>query len=218
MQSAQFRIIKPFLLLISVLTSFAVAQNLNERLIQLYRSHDLSKLKKELQGSAARQNPLTAEFFKAVFLEDGQAAKEMYQHIYDRGYGKIKFLAAEKLQQYYYARGYYITANKYQKYLVENQPPAQTEEVDQPVADEQDPSRNAAFYIQVGAFGMKENAEQRRKFLKLQNINSQVIKRMINGKQFFCVWISGKKDLEKTLNYAEQLKHRFDLEYQIMKK
>ena len=217
MQSAQFRVIKPFLILIWLLTSFAVAQNLNERLIQLYRNHDLNGLKKELQPSAVKQNPLTAEFFKAVFLDDGEAAKEIYQHIYDRGYGKIKFLAAEKLQQYYYARGYYITANKYQKYLVENQPPTKAEEVDQPLTV-RNQTRNSAFYIQVGAFGMKENAEQRRKFLKLQDISSQVIKRTINGKQFFCVWISGRDDLEKTLNYAEQLKHKFDLEYQIMKK
>ena len=80
------------------------------------------------------------------------------------------------------------------------------------------PVTKKQFFIQVGAFGLHENAEQQRIFLATQDIHSSVVERVVNDKTLFCVWIDGKTDLDKTLAYANRIKQKFDLNYQIMTK
>ena len=116
---------------------------------------------------------------------------------------------------YYYANGYYETASKYQKYLVdsENVTNNKTEYVKQkPV------SPTEKLYIQVGAFGLKENASQLQNMLKTQNIKAVIIEKKINSKQLYLVWIEGKSNFEDTLKEANLLREKYDLDYRIIKK
>ena len=112
---------------------------------------------------------------------------------------------------YYYAKGYYVNASKYQKYLVENSLQEKSEIKTAPETN------TVEYYVQAGAFSLRENAEQRVKFLKIQNINSKVVERVVNNSKLYCVWIPGRKTVEATLEFANEIKQKYSLDFQIMK-
>ena len=55
-----------------------------------------------------------------IFLENGEEALNIYLRLFKNSYGVFKSIISKKLSDYYYAKGYYLTASKYQKFLVEN--------------------------------------------------------------------------------------------------
>jgi hypothetical protein len=71
--------------------------------------------------------------------------------------------------------------------------------------------------IQVGAFGSQENALKLKKILKEKKIQVKVVKRNVNSKNLYCVWIDGKNNFEETKEYAELLKSRYRLTYSILR-
>ena len=79
-------------------------------------------------------------------------------------------------------------------------------------------SKTAKYYVQVGAFSLKENAEQRIRFLKIQNISSSVVEREVNNSTLYCVWIPGKESIDETLAFANEIKQKYALDFQIKKK
>ncbi|MFC2089110.1 SPOR domain-containing protein, partial [Calditrichota bacterium] len=109
---------------------------------------------------------------------------------------------------YYYAKGYYITASKYQKYLVEK---SSDSNIKTTAEIEQD-----KYIIQLGAFGLKENAEQLKTMLETQNLYPRIVERNINGKLLYCVWMDGKTNFSQTLRYAETIKQKYQLQYRII--
>ena len=54
---------------------------------------------------------------------------------------------------------------------------------------EESPEDTDKFYIQVGAFGLQENAQQMQEMLKTQKIDSKIITREVRSKALYCVWI-----------------------------
>jgi len=107
-----------------------------------------------------------------------------------------------------------VTATKYEKYLVEHATDVvQTNQIQKAVQPDQN-----VYFIQVGAFGLEGNAEQRVQFLKIQDIHSKIITRKVNDKTLYCVWIEAQTDLDKSLEQAKKIKQKYDLEFQIMKK
>lgn len=225
MRGFEIRFIKREFLLAGItavlLVAFGFAQEPFAKLYRLYSEHQIPQLKQEIEKPAYSAYRGTPEllFFKSILNRDAEAAVADFERVFKQGGEKIKRLAAQKLYQYFYAKGFYVTAQNYQKYLVEHQPVEPPEQV-QPAekATDVQPAGRENFYIQVGAFGIKENAEQRRRFLKTQDIPTTLVKRNVNGKTLFCVWVKGKQNLETTIKYAERLKQKFDLNYQIMKK
>lgn len=158
------------------------------------------------------KNSFDVQFFKALFIRDGEEAAKVYEHLYKKASGKAAFYAAKKLMNYYYAKGYYIRASEYEKYLVEH--PIIREELS-PSAPNLDGGK---YFIQVGAFSLPENAMQQVGFLAVQNIKSEVVQVSVKGKNLYCVWIPGRVNLDKTLELANQIKKKYALEYQIKKK
>lgn len=186
-----------------------------ENLYNLYKQNQLQALEK----TVTKLSPATAGdyellFFQTLFVKDGEQAERNYLSVFEHGTPRLKLLAAKKLMAYFYAAGYYVTSEKYQKYIVEHEIPETTEALKQ-VKQESEPNK---YYIQVGAFGLAENAKQRVSFLKTQDIKSQLVERNVNGKTLYCVWIEGRTDLDKSLEYANKIKKKYDLEFQIMKK
>ena len=62
-----------------------------------------------------------------------------------------------------------------------------------------------------------ENANQMQEMLTTQNVNSIIKKRDVNGRILYCVWVPGKKDFKETLDFANSLKNRYELEFRIIK-
>jgi hypothetical protein len=179
------------------------------KLYELYESKNFDQLKIELdQFNNQFKNSTEIKFFDALFLEDGEQALLIYKSLFDISEGKIKTYLAQKLSDYYYAKGYYITASKYQKYLVEKSPDSKNQTTAEVEKDK--------FIIQLGAFGLKHNADQLKNMLETQNLFPRIVEREINGKFLYCVWMDGKNNFSQTLKYAESIKQKYQLQYRII--
>jgi len=217
MPNTQFRHLIVVFCVFVLFAGSAAAQSSYQSLYTLYEQKQYEALKSALgkysNGSSAS---LDIRFFYAVFEQDAELAKQEYQYIFDHARGKLKNLAAEKLREYYYARGYYVNAEKYHKFIVDSKP-ADNHAVsgEEPGAGQS--GATPAYFIQVGAFGMKDNARELSQMLATQDLPSRIVERTVNGKTLFCVWIEGKKSFEGTLKYADKIKSKYDLEYRIIK-
>ncbi len=207
----------PYLLLLIILisTQLVVAQGNLKIWTDSYNRKDFAKIKEMLSGGEdAFLKPSDALFFKSLFISNGEVALKNYQTVFESGSIVLKPFAAQKLMDYFYAAGYYVTATKYQKYIVENQNFVKK----QPITENRPNVTDGKYYIQVGAFGLKDNARQQVAFLGTQNITASLVERDVNGKNLFCVWIEGKTNLDSTLQIANRIKQKYDLKFQIMKK
>ncbi len=175
----------------------------------MYDSQNYESLENELKKIESKYSEFPEiKFFKTIFLENGDEAVEVYKEIFDDSNSILKKYISKKLGDYYYAKGYYLTASKYQEYLVEkngNNFEPQKKEKDK-------------FIIQLGAFGLEENAQRLKKMLETQNLHTAIVQRNINEKPLFCVWMDGKSDFKQTLKYAEVIKKKYQLQYRIIQK
>ncbi len=186
-------------------------------LYNLYEQKQFNLLESELSKYPNGSNiSLELRFFNTLFEQDAELARQEYQYIFDRAEGKLKNLAAGKLMEYYYARGYYVNAEKYHKFIVEHKT-VNTRSGSIGAKGSEIPEQKGTYFIQVGAFGMKENARELSQMLGTQDISSRIVERNINGRTLFCVWIEGKDSFENTLKYADKIKSKYDLEYRIIK-
>ncbi len=211
------RSVLPYAIVIFILwaNSLVFAQGKLQLWTETYHHKDFQKIKEMLSGGEdSFLKPADALFFKTLFISNGELARKNYQTVFSSGSKSLKPLAAKKLMEYFYAAGYYVTATKYQKYIVQNQNSGLEQKNSGKVLSGSDD----AYFIQVGAFGLKDNARQQVDFLETQNINADLVTRTVNGKTLFCVWIKGKTDLDSTLQQANQIKQKYDLQFQIMKK
>jgi hypothetical protein len=194
-------------------TNLTCAQDLvNKKLFSLYQDQNLEELKTELDKINAQNSQLPeTKFLNTIFLENGEEALTIYLQLFEKSYGDLKSIIAKKLSDYYYAKGYYITASKYQKYLVEstNTKPSSKKNTGTPV-------ENTKYIIQLGAFGLKENAYQLQEMLQTQNIYTRIEDRDINGTILHCVWLDGKDGFSETLEFAENIKEKYHLQYRIL--
>jgi len=206
-----FRFFKIWLLLFfACLLNYLPAQNSYSDLYAYYEKNNFAELKTCLDRYKT-DNSYDIKFFKALFYQDGEQAKKIFEDIFKHSQGRAKYHSAKKIMDYYYAKGYYVNASKYQKYLVENSLQEKSEIKTAPE------TKTVEYYVQAGAFSLRENAEQRVKFLKIQNINSKVVERVVNNSKLYCVWIPGRKTVEATLEFANEIKQKYSLDFQIMK-
>ena len=200
-----------FTVLIAV--QFTLAQSLiNKNLFGLYNNQKFEELKTEIDNLDKNQSKSPEiEFLNTVFMENGEEALQIYLKLFDNSYGDFKSIVAKKLSDYYYAKGYYLTASKYQKYLVESTStkPTQQKNIDVPADSKK-------YIIQLGAFGLKENAVQLLEMLQTQNLYTRIENRNINGKTLHCVWLDGKNGFSETLEFAEKIKEKYHLQYRIL--
>lgn len=206
---------KTFLILLFFLP-YIYAQSSND-IYYLYQNKEFEKLKEKLVTIKATLPKAEQLFFETLFLKDAEEAFQIFKDLFNNNDGKVKYFSAERLKDYYYAKGYYSTASDYEKYLVENREliESSSNEIIQQI--EESPEDTDKFYIQVGAFGLQENAQQMQEMLKTQKINSKIITREVRSKTLFCVWIPGKDEFNDTLKYANELKQMYHLEFNIIK-
>ncbi|MEJ2053429.1 MAG: SPOR domain-containing protein [Calditrichaceae bacterium] len=211
-------------LLIFLFISISYSQDLYETMYNGYISQDYNKVKSALQNvKESDQAELKYKFYSALFNKNGEEAKETFQIVFDNGQGRIKALAAKKLMDYYYAKGYYLNASKYQKYLIEDSPAitpsaGETNSEVKPVREPMKAEINSEkYYIQVGAFSLKENAKQLIRMLATQNIIAKMVDRTVDQRNLYCVWLEGMEDFKETYDYANVIKEKYDLKFRIIK-
>ena len=219
---------KIVLIIVVTFISFLPAQDRIEAMYSGYKQHNYTVIKNELINiKPENQTSLEYQFFSALFHKNGEEAKETFQVTFEKGDQRLKKLSAKKLMDYYYAKGYYVNASKYQEYLIDegnwgniSAEPINHQEPQQPVnkpvipKTDSDPEK---YFIQVGAFSLKENAGQLIKMLATQNIKARIVERKIEQKKLFCVWLEGKEDFKKTYDYANVIKEKYDLKFRIIK-
>jgi hypothetical protein len=183
----------------------------------LYKNRAFDKLKERLKTAKATLPKAEQLFFETLFISDAEQAFEIYKELFNKNDGKVKYFSAERLKEYYYAKGYYSTASDYEKYLVEHRELVENNSNTIIQDIEESPEDTDKFYIQVGAFGLKDNAEQMKKMLETQKIDSKIITREVQSKTLYCVWIPGKDEFNDTLNFANELKQLYHLDFNIIK-
>ena len=189
------------------------AQSLvNKNLFTLYENQDFEVLKTEIDKlDKNKSKSAEIEFLNTIFLQNGEEALKIYLKLFENSYGDFKSIVSKKLTDYYYAKGYYLTASKYQKYLVEstNTKPTKQKNISTK-------AKQKKYIIQLGAFGLEDNAAQLQKMLQTQNLYTRIENRNINGKSLHCVWLDGKNGFSETLEFAEKIKEKYYLQYRIL--
>jgi hypothetical protein len=209
------------LILTTLSISSGTGQSFN-KLLKYYQEHNIEAFRSEAQKidrEALEQAP-DLQFFYTVLNQNGEEALSEYERLYKSGSQRVRYLAAKKLMEYHYARGYYITASEYEKYLIKHEniilEGGEEKEIvrTNPTENKRD---DIEYYIQVGAFSHRDNARQLSEMLKTQNVNCTLVLRTINDRQLFCVWIEGKSTLDQTMEYANRIRERYDLNFRIIK-
>jgi hypothetical protein len=168
----------------------SLAQDPNP-LFQLYNERRMEELKIQLP---LFKNTPEKLFFETLFINDADSSIEIYKQIYNDASAKLKPLVARKLYEYYYAKGFYIAAQRYLE------------------SEEQ-----SAYEIQLGAFLSQENAEELDRKLSAGGLNTYIIIKEIDQKKFYCIRIKGKQSLQETEVFADKIGKQFNLKYRIIK-
>ena len=92
-------------LLIIFLFSISLQAQISEELYKLYNTNQFEELSKRLESEKAKIDKSTLNFYQTLFEEDANKAKENYEYLFKNTTGRIQYLSAEKLMQFYYARG-----------------------------------------------------------------------------------------------------------------
>jgi hypothetical protein len=203
------------------LTVSVVSAQTYEDLYLLYTNHKIEQLASRL-SELEKRRPSDPElvFFKAIFLENGEEAMKTYQELFNKTSGRLQNLIAEKMSAYYFAQGYYVKSDEYKKLAAANFTINTQENVlitDNTNNIQAEPEIKAAYIIQVGAFGVRQNAEELTDVLQKGKIDARLVTRLIGDKDMFCVWIYGDDDYEATKRTAEEIKQKFKLTYRILK-
>jgi hypothetical protein len=182
-----------------------------EQMNNLYQQKKMPELQQLVTSSNNESNEIL--FFKTIFNENGEESIRIYETLFPSAKGDFKSLVASKISEYYYAKGFYVKASEYAKYVIPSpEGPASSAPKTNVVAVE----TNKIYYIQVGAFGYRDNANRMKDLLKEKKVNSDVKVRQVNGKTLYCVWVHGDKTYNATQAYAEELKNKYKLNYQII--
>ncbi|MHB2148428.1 SPOR domain-containing protein [Calditrichota bacterium LG25] len=205
------RLLTSGILIIFTLSVALFADENWQQWLKLYQSGQYAALKQRLeQVSPEPKNSLEYLFFKTLFIKDGARAVKNYQMIFEKSSGWLKHLAAQKLHDYYFALGLYLKAEGYASFIKE----APQEKASNPRSYKTDDPK---YVIQFGAFSSMDNARKRQKELSQKRIDSQIVVRKINNKNFYCVWVKGGATFADTDQLAKQLKKQLGIEYRIIK-
>lgn len=191
------------LFIISIFIPCLISGQSLDHLYQLYHKKQYSDLKKQVETQKGNSPDLL--FFRTLFVESGDQAITTYESLLKKSQGRLQKLVAQKISEYYYAKGYYVKASEYSQ-------------ISSSVSSEKIiPMATKKIYrIQVGAFGYKDNAIRMKDLLEARDIVSKIEMRDLDGKSLYCVWIDGKTTYNETKSFAEELKQKYKLKYQII--
>jgi hypothetical protein len=190
-------------------------------LFNYYANHQIDLLREKLQQSEyLDDNHPEILFFRTVFSDNGDNALSVYERLFNQSMGPLKNLTAQKLSEYYFARGFYVKSSEYKNIAKAYIPVKTSEKIitgDNKIEKKTEEQRASIYKIQVGAFGVRENADDLTVYLKGKNLDVNVVRREINGSILFCVWVEGESDIAGTEELAKEIKEKYDLSYRIVK-
>ncbi len=193
-----------FIFMLIIVPSLIYAQSF-EQLHQLYQQKKMDELGQLVRNNTSNSKEIV--FFKTLFNESGEESIRIYESLFAGSSGELRSLVAKKISEYYYAKGFYVRAAEYNKYIQATTNPIITPTV---------VSSTKPYFIQVGAFSFRDNANRMKELLLEKKIESNVMVREINGKSLYCVWVNGSATYNETKIIADELKANYKLNYQII--
>jgi hypothetical protein len=187
-------------------------------LFEYYANKQIDKLEIRVQQLEKNlKNDPEVLFFSTVLTDNGDKAFSIYERLFIQSHGPLKNLAAEKLAEYYYARGFYIKSKEYEKYAKTYIPVKTTEPLKSGDNNKESNRSGSIYKIQVGAFGVIENANDLAGYLQGKKLEVSVVNRNVSGSMLYCVWVEGGSDFKNTENIAKEIKKKYQLSYRIVK-
>lgn len=186
--------------------------------IDLWQSEQVDSVKKLLpQLNQKFSDKIEVKFFNAVFDNDAVKASAVYESI--TGDFPQHALADESLYrliQLSYARGTYQDAKSKFNQLKKNYPKSKWIGIatqmfgDLKIDDSADQSTNAGskkFTLQVGAFSMRDNADDlKTKLSGLGYAPIEIAEKTVNGKKLFAVWVGSFATKDEAAKTGQTLK------------
>ena len=161
----------------------------SKELSDLYENQQFLKLKEYYENNQIH-DPGWKRFVEALSEDNADSAIIMFAGVYKSSQDKVlRKHVIERISDYYYARGYYKTAERLlrdKKFL------------DETVSAKPEPGRSntVGYGIQVGAFGNYENALALKNKMLKKNRNVTIVNKESNGENLFLVVIGKYSDRE----------------------
>lgn len=163
----------------------------NDKLYRLYTDNNIAELE-NVHSAGTISDPLWAKFIGNMFEENVENALPVYMQIYEQTSDEqLKKVTLDRISQYYYAKGFYETANRI---LNDKQFRQKIFSIKK---------ESIKFGVQLGAYSTYQNALDARK--KFDNINNQIfiISKNSNGRNLYRI-VAGKFE---TQSEADRLKN-----------
>jgi hypothetical protein len=173
---------------------------------QQYLKSDYAAISRQAETIRSSQSTTAlALFFRGLTEPNGEKAVAFYEQSLDKAKdGRLRFQAAKKIYEYYYARGYYLTADDYKKRMGLDKEIVQTNSPEK--SFETPPIR---FVVQVGAFSSRKNAEKMiNRFTGLE-ATIMIKKKEIGDQQLHLVWIGPFTEKGSAENLQEQIAAKY---------
>jgi len=185
----------------------------------------IEKLKGEEKETAA------VLYLKALIEKDGDKALAIYNKIIE---SYSESITAERslwrVAQYYYIKGLYMKSSDVLRQIIDNFPGTlyarkAKEELDiiNEVFSEKEKQtiepykEEGKFVVQLGAFGNKQNAQERIKFLNEKGYsNVRINTEVVVGGLLYKVWFGNFDDETSAKRYGELIKQKLRIDYIIV--
>lgn len=168
-------------LIVSLFSGRTLAQSSRE-LSELYENQQFLKLRQYYEGNQIHDSNWK-RFIEALSEDDADSAMVTFAEVYRTTQDRLlKKHVGERISDYYYAKGYYRTAERLlrDKEFLEQTVSAQPE---------QETSNTIGYGIQVGAFGNYENALALKNKMLKKNRNVTIVNKNAEGGNLFLVVI-----------------------------
>jgi len=168
-------------LIVSLFSGRTLAQSSRE-LSELYENQQFLKLRQYYEGDQIHDSNWK-RFIEALSEDNADSAMVMFAEVYRTTQDRLlKKHVGERISDYYYAKGYYKTAERLlrDKKFLEQTVSAQPE---------QETSNTIGYGIQVGAFGNYENALALKNKMLKKNRNVTIVNKNAEGGNLFLVVI-----------------------------
>ncbi len=166
----------------------------SEHWYRLYVDQEILQLKQLLDKNEI-SDAQWRQFVEVLFQEEMEDVLPAYMRIYENTTDPLlKKAVLDRISQYYYARGFYDTANR--------------------ILDD-DQFRNQLFYInkekihfgvQLGAFSTYQNALNAKNKFERQLSQVQILTKQKNGKKLYIVISGSYSDKQSADRYRQKLK------------
>lgn len=180
------------------------------RILELLKSGKTDELAKELQTSSGVEK----QFLEAALSSNGEFAVSVYQEISDNYPSTpLGWESLQRLYEYYYTIGLYQKASAIFDRL-KNRPQAALPTVPEdtsPVIWQDRVSTDAPYWIQVGAFSEKSNADRMCRELAKIGFRYKIIDKKSGGKILHIVRAGGYNDMDEAKAALEDIAEKLGI-------